>query len=285
LLESDGIDCANVVGEAWKLIQALYPRKYGSGDFRAAYVFLSERASVDAGAGRVPERTATTQKKMISEATGAYRNKRKNLAIRKFVECERFATEAYKKDRNRYMADQIAKLCLHIGYLYSTKSDMDRYRPLSNEYLLKAVGFGSVDAYVLLAMNAREAGLVDEFGRYLQEGVKAGSTRCCAWYALSLLGKGEVERGIEHLEKAVRGGDEFAMLNKAIFLFNGEYGYSECIDAAISLLDSIQAGEFHDQVGQLLELANQYANQYFEWGMKCKLPHPAESSPSNEAGT
>ena len=284
LLESDAIDCANIVGEAWKLIQDIYPRKYGSGDFRAAYVFLAERANVDTGAGRVLERTATTLKKMVSEATSAYRNKRKNLAIRKFIECEQFATEAYRKDRNSYMADQIAKLCLHIGYLYSTKRDKDKYPPLSNEYLLKAVQFGYVDAYVLLALNAREAGHADEFGRYLHEGVKADSIRCCAWYAIFLLEKGEVERGREHLEKAVLGGDEFAVLNKAIFLFNGDYGYGECMDVAISLLDGIQAGEFHDQVGQLLELANQYANQYFEWGMKCKLPHPAGSLPNNENG-
>jgi len=262
----------HVSDKAWKLIQQYYPDVFGDSDFRSLFLFFQKESLGNAQI--VSETEIDKLNALFSDAyEDAFKNKHKNQAINKFIEVAKFAESLYTGSGNLYIKEKLALTCFLIGYLYQTKSDTSKFLPLSNEYLIKAINYGYFDAYDILAHNAKKVGDLDKAEKYLELGAAKESIICYRDYAICLFEKDDFTSGARYLEYAIERGDVLAKIHKAIFMFNGEYGYGTDKQGAIDILTNCVNID-HDQIAaELLRKASYFAYEFFSCGIDYKLPH------------
>lgn len=264
----------SIIGNALNYVNYVYPNIYCDLTFRRIStefnkLMLASSSSQD-------ERGTFYELDMkIKEAINAYQNKRKNLSINLLIEAENMAVTLYNHNPNQVIKEKLSNIYYNIGYLYYTKTDAKKYLPLSNTYLKKAANLDNEEAYSLLSQNYRKLGDYDSAIEWLVKGVKKEYSSCYRDYAIYLFEKEKYEMGQKHLEMAITEGDIYAKLSKAIYMFNGEYGYKEDMHNSKELLSSClhENDNLNDLIRDLLNRASNFANDYFDSGLKHKLYH------------
>ncbi len=258
-----------IINNAWHKIQDIYPDRYSSSEF--SYFYQSIKNIIDGHNTKQPE----TNNEMaefdakIAEAKNAEKQKRKQAAINLYIEAIQIAESLYKSSPHIVLKEKIGETYYRIGFLYQSKSDKEKYIPLSNENLLRSVELGYADAYYLLAANAAEMNDPVSEEEYLQKGSSANSLQCLIAYGLYLIGIENFNLGQQYLQEAIDRGSIEAKLWKAIFVFNGEGGYEKDIQDALDILASCK--DENKIAAKIYAHARWCADEIKNWGIPYKL--------------
>ena len=258
-----------IINNAWHKIQDIYPKRYSSSEF--SYFYQSIKNIIDGHNTKQPETNAemTEFDAKIAEAKDAEKQKRKQAAINLYIEAIQIAESLYESSPHIVIKEKIGEAYYRIGFLYQSKSDKEKYIPLSNENLLRAVEFGYTDAYYLLAANAAEMNDPVSEEEYLQKGSSANSLQCLIAYGLYLIGIENFNLGQQYLQEAIDRGSIEAKLWKAIFVFNGEGGYEKDIQDALDILASCK--DENKIAAKIYAHARWCADEIKNWGIPYKL--------------
>lgn len=269
----DKTEYNDVLQKAWNRVRDIYPMLYSDATFRSLYLSIQVECVGERGRGNNPNTKLELFEMLYSQAVDAYKNKHKNRAIHLFSDAAKIVEMAYIQNPNSVFSSKLAQTYYNIGFLYQTKSDTTKFLPLSDEYLKKACELGYNEAYAVLSNNAKRRNDYIEAEEYLKIGASKGSSSCQRDYSICLFEKGEYEVGRLNLEKAISNGDFIARLHKAIFMFNGEYGFDMDKQNAIYIFSSCVNYDRNEIAQNLLKRAQYYAKEYFECGLQYKLYH------------